>query len=90
MNNYTLHLKANNNKLSLPLLLKESRDFLDDYFDSGSGEFVYNDNAYSVSVTDDCDNIISIDKIIPYSEAILTLSSSPSINNFRDSLVFFS
>lgn len=85
MNNYTLHLKANNNKLSLPLLLKESRDFLDDYFDSGSGEFVYNDHAYSVSVTDDCDNIISIDKIFVNNEII---EDVPSLSRGKPSCIF--
>lgn len=70
MSNYTLHLKEKNNDISLPLLLKESSDFLDDYFDNGNGEYIYNDHAYSTSVTDDCNKTILIDKMFVNDEIV--------------------
>ena len=70
MSNYTLHLKAKNNNISLPLRLKESTDFLDDYFDYGNGEYIYNDYAYSMLVTDDCNKIVLIDKMFINNEIV--------------------
>lgn len=59
MSNYILHLKNDNYNIKLPLFLKEANDFLDDYFDKCSGEYVYNDYTYSLSITDESGRSIS-------------------------------
>lgn len=70
MSNYTLHLKTKNNDISLPLLLKKSSDFIDDYFYNGNEEYIYNDCAYSMLVTDDYEDSILIDNMFVNNEIV--------------------
>lgn len=79
MSNYTLHLKSDNDNKDLPLCLKESDDFLNDYFDKGSGEYVYNDCAYSLSITDEHNNAVSIETLFVNNEIIENYSEPSCI-----------
>ena len=70
MSNFTLHLKTNNDIINLPLLLKESDEFIKDYFDKGNGEYIYNDYYYSLHVIDEFGDVASIDKLFVNNEII--------------------
>ena len=70
MSDYTLQLKTKDGVTNFPLFLKESEDFLNDYFDKGNADYVYNDYAYHLSVTNGQEDGIRIDSLFVNNERI--------------------
>lgn len=70
MSKYILHLKTQNYTKKIPLSLKGKDDLFNDYLDKGTSEYVHNDYAYSLSVTDEEDKIVHFDRVFVNNEII--------------------
>lgn len=69
MSKYILYLKTQNYTKKIPLSIKED-DLFNDYLNKGTSEYVHNDYAYYLSVRDEEDNVVHIERLFVNNEII--------------------